>query len=256
MARFKIIGVVLLILFIILMLAVWFWMKQIIIFDETKIPTDLITSQFIDLDRVYAISKFRSGAGHDFSRGAVKDETCRSMKHYFNNGSPGRSKSTPDQPNIKIYAPFDGKITSIKTEHTGVQVHILSNKYPYTARIFHIDLLPGFKSGSELKSGQWIGIIGPKDGTDFSIEGHTLSLGTVYLSYFQSMTVSVFEPFAKMGYQKEDFIISKEYRDAHPFRCGGTQTNPLNKSSETFQHEQNRSWQEDFIFLKEDPLPR
>lgn len=256
MAKLKIIGTILLLLIFILILAVWFWMKPIINFDETKIPADLITSQFIDLDRVYAISKFRSGAGHDFSQRAVNGETCRSMKHYFNYGSPGRSKPTLDQPNIKIYAPFDGKITAISTEHTGVQVRISSNKYPYSARIFHIDLLPEFKSGSQVKSGQWIGTIGPKDGTDFSMEGRTLSLGTVYLSYFQAMTDRVFEPFAKMGYKKEDFIISREYRDAHPFRCGGVQTNSLNKSSETFQHEQNRGWQEDFIFLKEDPFPR
>src|SRR5437868_305990 len=71
------------------------------LFNANKVPK-IVTANFIDLDRVYAISRYRSGAGHDYS---VNGETCRSMKHYFNighntvNGRPARTKPTPGHPN-------------------------------------------------------------------------------------------------------------------------------------------------------------
>lgn len=236
--------------------------KPLINFDPTKIPHDLITSSFIDFDRVYAISQFRSGAGHDYSNGSWNGETCRSMKHYFNmthssvNNRPVRSLPTENDPNIRIYAPFDGRITVADPEHIGTQVHISSDKYPsYRVRIFHMDLLDGYKVGSKVTAGEQIGIIGPKDGTDFSVEATTITLGAVYLSYFETMTDQVFEPYSKMGFKREDFVISKEYRDAQPFLCGGVQTNSLNKEKETFQHSKNRDSTQDFVFFKADPYP-
>ena len=51
--------------------------------DEKNVPK-FITADFIDLSGVTSISKFRSGAGHDYSD---SDEKCRSMKHYFQPGS-------------------------------------------------------------------------------------------------------------------------------------------------------------------------
>ncbi|MBI2019863.1 peptidoglycan DD-metalloendopeptidase family protein [Candidatus Daviesbacteria bacterium] len=259
----KQVGLVLMVIIGIVIAIGLYIFRPIINFDESKIPKDLVTSPFLDFDRIYAISKFRSGAGHDYSHGAINGETCRSMKHYFNMSRsqdpqthrPIRSQPTEGEPNIKIYAPFDGKITSASAEHIGTQVHISSDKYPYYIRIFHMDLLPEFKSGSKVRSGEWIGTIGPKDGTDFAVEANTLQ-GTVYLSYFEVMTDQVFEQFKNLGFKREDFIISKEYRDAHPFRCGGVQTNPLNKTEETFQHEKNRGWMEDYIFVREDPYPQ
>lgn len=240
---------------------VWLLMRPILFFNQSQIPNDLITSQFMDLDRVYMISSFRSGAGHDFSSG-VTGETCRSMKHYFNTSKfntspPYRSQPTADEPNIKIYAPFDGKITDLKPSHTGIEVTMFSNKYPsYRVRIFHVDPLSDLKAGSKVKSGQWIATIGPKDGTDFSVEAFSMFNGVILLSYFEVMTDEVFKPYQDMGFKREDFIISKEYRDTHPFKCGGIQTHPLNKAKETFQHEKNRSWTEDYIYLRADPYPQ
>lgn len=45
---------------------------------DIKNPPKFIQADFVELDKVYVISKFRSGVGHDFSLG---DEKCRSMKH-------------------------------------------------------------------------------------------------------------------------------------------------------------------------------
>ncbi len=50
--------------------------------------------------------------------------------------------------------------------------------------------------------------------------------------------------------------MSKEYRDEHPFTCGGKQTNSVNKASETFQHSNGRSWTEDYVYIREDPYPQ
>lgn len=259
----KIVGLAVLGLLICFFIFAWSVMRPALRFDEADIPRDLISAQFIDPDRIYAVSIFRSGAGHDYSDSAWDGETCRSMKHYFNSthsqntfGNPVRSQPTQTEQNIKIYAPFDGRITSASPEHIGTQVHIRSAKYPsYYARIFHMDLLPGFEVGSAVKSGEWIGTIGPRDGTDFALEVNVLPFKTAYISYFAAMSGEVFAPFAKMGYERKDFIISREYRDAHPFQCGaGANYNNLNKQSETFNHSRNRDWSQDFIFLRPDPF--
>lgn len=261
----KIAGILLLVIGVGAVASIWYMMRPIVFFNESEIPRDLITSQFIDFDRVYMVSKFRSGAGHDFSSG-VQGETCRSMKHYFNTSKfntsqnsqgPYRSQPTATEQNIKIYAPVDGRIVEIDDTHTGVGVKISPDTHSsFLVSIDHIDLLPEFKFGTHLKSGQWIATIGPRDGVDFSIETMTLNKGNILLSYFEVMTDEVFKPYKDLGFEREDFIISKEYRDAHPFICGGIQTNSLNKADETFQHAKERSWTEDYIYLREDPYPQ
>src|SRR5687767_2314823 len=106
----KIIGLLVLVVVVGGIAFMWYIMRPMLSFDESRIPRDLITASFIDVDRVYMVSKFRSAAGHDFSSG-VKDETCRSMKHYFNTSkfhntadpkNPYRSQPTANEPNIKI----------------------------------------------------------------------------------------------------------------------------------------------------------
>ncbi len=256
----KIIGLVTLGILVAFGAFIWNWQRPIIFFDESKIPKNLVTSMPVEFERIYKISKFRSEAGHDYSN-TWNGETCRSMKHYINDGRnmdqvtrmPIRSFPTADQPNIKIFAPFDGTITDISSEQTpiGKQVHVRSNLYPdYFGRLFHIDLLPEFnKVGVKVASGQQIGTIGPKDGTDFSIEANILFKGPVLLSLFDEMTDAAFIPFANMGFKREDFIISREYRDAHPLKCGGGHNN------EGFLRDQSYDFNSDFIFLKEDPFP-
>src|SRR3954470_16470755 len=82
-------------------------------YSPDRPPLGLVTSNIIDLDRVFDISKFRSGAGHDYSYASGED--CRSMKHYFGHAhtygadrKPTRSQATATDPAINIYAPFDG----------------------------------------------------------------------------------------------------------------------------------------------------
>ena len=205
-------------------------MNPLTSFDASKIPT--ITANPIDADKVFAVSQFRSSAGHDYSYGAWDGETCRSMKHYFNfgqnqvNNMPVRSTPGPGESNINIYAPFDGKITENQQERTpiGTQVHIASAKDShYYVKLFHIDLLPSLKVGSKVTSGQLVGTIGPKDGTDVAYEANYKLGKTIYLSVFDYMTPEAFAPYAKLGHKAGDFVLSRADADAKGYKCNGEQ---------------------------------
>lgn len=201
--------------------------RPLLRYDPARPPVGLVTSNIIDLDRVFDISKFRSGAGHDYSYDS--DESCRSMKHYFGHahtysvdGKPTRTQATAAEPNINIYAPFDGLvINSGGGGAPGNDIHIMSLQHPqFYMRFFHVDALSSIHLGSYVKSGQPVATIGPKDGMDVSIEANSiLAPHGVMISMFQVMTDQAFAPYATLGYRRDDFIISREYRDAHPLQC-------------------------------------
>ena len=121
---------------------------------------NIMSAEFTDLSMIEEISKFRSGAGHDFSNfnvdlpeecdvnigdyfATVTDEPESSMKHYFLPYDDFRG----DMVTVPVYAPFDGEITRVSYEQSesGLQNHrveITSKDHPeYTAVIFHIDLV-------------------------------------------------------------------------------------------------------------------
>jgi hypothetical protein len=199
-------------------------------FDPAGVPK--ITANPVEANQVFSVSQFRSGSGHDYSYGAWDGETCRSMKHYFNysqnnvNNQPVRSQPGPGESNIMIYAPFDSTIKSITAEHTpiGKQVRLVSAKnQAYYVRLFHIDLLPGLKVGSKVSSGQQIGTIGPKDGTDVSYEANYRFGKTIYLSIFDYMTPAAFAPYADLGKKPSDFVLSRQQADQNHYSCNGEQ---------------------------------
>lgn len=218
--------------------------------DPNNLPK-FIEHDFIDLSQVYSISKFRSGEGHDFSGGG---ESCRSMKHYFNpqmsaedqqyrsqnNGIP---KPPDGQTDIDIFSPVAGKITKITEEQTpiGKQVYIQPDDNPdFTIRLFHIYLTDGIGSGAKVSAGQKIGVIGGSQGTDIAIEaGH----GN-YISYFQVMSDGLFTAYQARGAaSREDFIITKEYRDTNPLQCNGEQF----VESVSYQSNQNNFYLSGYI---------
>lgn len=204
-----------------------------------------IQADFIDLDRIVAISKFRSNSGHDFSKGT--GETCRSMKHYFNvqvtaEGERLRNQNNgfppgPDGKNdIKIYSPVDGKITQIKADQMslGEQIYIQPDlNSDYTIRLFHIYKLDGVTKGKKVKAGEHIGNIGQYQNTDIAVESKQ---GLV--SYFEVMPDTIFAKYQALGVKnRNELIITKEYRDAHPLQCNGEQfavNYDNNQTSENF----------------------
>lgn len=191
-------------------------------------PPQFIQADFIGLDKIYSISKFRSGSGHDFSKGS--GETCRSMKHYFNvqitqegeqlrqqnNGLPPPPDGNTD---IPIYSPVDGRIAEIGRERMlGNQIYIQPDSYPsIRIRLFHIYELEKIKKGVRVVAGEQIGVIGQHQNTDIAI-----TQGRNYISYFEVMPDSIFDKYQDKGAKsREEFIISKEYRDANPLQCNG-----------------------------------
>ena len=199
--------------------------------DENDLPR-FIQSDFIDLDKIYSISKFRSGSGHDFSDNT---ETCRSMKHYFNTQSTSEGEEERNENNgfpkpptqskaIDIFSPVDGKIVKIEEDQTSVgkQVYIVPDKATnFKVRLFHIYLLPGIDKGSKIKAGQKIGEIGIYQNTDIAVEIRT-GMSRKFASYFQVMPDEVFAKYQARGVKSRDqFIFTKEKRDANPLSCNG-----------------------------------
>lgn len=198
-----------------------------------------VTANFIDLSKIYSISKFRSGAGHDFSGGG---EICRSMKHYIkpqpdaaadlymqqHQGFPAQPDGKTD---IDIYAPFDGTITQIDEEvhPVGKQIYMIPDKASaFTVRLFHVYPVPGITAGvlgiggTHVKAGQKIGVIAAHSDTDISVQIGNMPWNDSYVSVFDVMTDSVFSAYQSRGVtSKSDLIISKQYRDEHPLKCVG-----------------------------------
>lgn len=211
----------------------WFVKRPMLVaaVDENYLPK-FIQADFIDLDKIASISKFRSASGHDFSS---HGETCRSMKHYF---SPPAKSGYPLDKNgqlvlppppdpataIPIYSPVDGWIISISEEHTpiGKQFSIRpSSDSNYNIRLFHVYPENGIHAGSKVKAGQRIGSIGENQGTDIAVEVTTLK-GPQFVSYFQVMPDTVFANYQKHGIaNRQTVIISQAERDANPLQCTG-----------------------------------
>ncbi len=203
-------------------------------------PPKFIQADFIDLSKIYSISKYRSGEGHDFSGNG---ETCRSMKHYFTpqedpSVKPTRvidGHSVPPEPDgkhdIDIFSPVDGIITDITAERlpVGEQIYIEpTSAKDFTIRLFHIYKVDGIKKGLSVKAGQKIGVISGYSATDISVEGGKGQ----YVSYFQVMPDTIFAEYQKRGATtRDDFIISRAYRDAHPIPC-----NSDDKSDQAFHY--------------------
>lgn len=216
-------------------------------------PPQFIQADFIDLSKIYSISKFRSGEGHDFSGNG---ETCRSMKHYFTpqidvtikpqKAADGRT--IPPQPDgthdIDIFSPVDGEITDITPERlpVGEQIYIKpTNAKDFTIRLFHIYKVDGIKKGVTVKAGQKIGVISKYSATDISVEGGRYQ----FVSYFQVMPDGIFAEYQKRGAKsRDDFIFSRAYRDAHPIPC-----NQDDKGDQAFYYPANYDHEADDFHL-------
>jgi hypothetical protein len=188
--------------------------------DADGIP-EFVTEDVMDLDNISQISKFRSGAGHDFSDDF---ESCRSMKHYF---IPGVDKSL-----IEIFSPINGTVIGITDEWEGsawkgTMVSIASEDYPaFHITIFHIELIHPLNVGDEVTAGQELG--SPVDGDSVTIADTAVGVNTPggykLVSYFEVMTDTLFSSYNYPGLSsREDVIISEADRDADPLTCNGEQ---------------------------------
>ncbi len=134
--------------------------------DATLHP-ELVTAHVTNLDMIFELSKFRSGAGHDFTYmresltaetqavidsidnffATVQSEPESSMKHYY---SPyaHHKQDHGDNTTIPVYAPFPGMITRVTEEIREADSSIVNKRVEitasentnYTAVLFHLNL--------------------------------------------------------------------------------------------------------------------
>lgn len=190
------------------------WLGDTYDVDKNGIPK-FAGVDYIELGKIYRISKFRSGIGHDYSDNF---ESCRSMKHYFD------PKSDVDWSTIKIFSPVKGTVSKIHQEWAGgTQVKIKSEEYPaFYFIIFHVNLTNPLNVGYVITAGQQLGThIGSQTWSDIAVDVNTPS-GWKLVSYFDVMSDSVFQGYQARGLSsRSDSIISREERDADPLTCSG-----------------------------------
>jgi hypothetical protein len=180
-----------------------------------------IGKDYIDLDRIRMITRFRSGIGHDYSDDFEK---CRTMKHYYMpfGGQPGEEHSF-SWTEVGIYSPVRGTVTQNVEEWAGTQVWIRSQTYPgITVIIAHIALARTLNVGDEVAEGERLGHhIGDQTMSDIMV-GIKTPEGWKLVSYFDVMTESLFELYKDRGVSSRSvMMISKEERDADPLTCDG-----------------------------------
>lgn len=182
--------------------------------DKQGIPK-FVGFNYIELEKIYRISKYRSSVGHDYSDAF---EHCRSMKHYF------EPKAAIDWSLVKIYSPVSGKITRIDPEWAGAKIEIEATDYPaFRFSVFHVNLIAILKLGDPVTAGQLLGThIGTQTLSDISVIVNDPTHQGRMVSYFEVLTDGVFIDYINRGIQtRADLIISKAKRDANPLTCNG-----------------------------------
>ena len=178
------------------------------------IPLRFINVDYIVLDKIDRISKFRSGFGHDYRDDA---ESCRSMKHYY------QPLSNVSWSSVKIFSPVSGTIVRTFEEWAGTQLWIQPFSQPsFTIIIFHIALQKPLILGDTVIAGVQLGNhIGSQTMSDIAI-GFSNQNKWQLLSYFDVMSDSLFKRYTARGVtSRSDLIITKEARDADPLNCKG-----------------------------------
>lgn len=224
-----------------------------------------INTDFVELDKIECIKRFRSGFGADSSD---IFEDCRSMSNSFYAFSEYRIEKE-----LKIFSPINGTIIGIhqievnasgtwqvEEEDLLTIIWIQSYEKPaFQIRLGYLDIRDmGFEYVTSLSAGQHIGYgsmnyIGRITGAPPSL-GVSISVNTPYgvqkVSYFDVITDDVFQNYKNRGAtSRDDFIISKGERDSHPLNC--TYDPNTGKSATTWIYEKGDI--PNFVYLGRNP---
>ena len=189
---------------------------------------------WIELDKIGGMSRFRSGIGHDFSHLDVYEEwSCRSMKHYYFMRSSDNLTNVFSPVNAEVIELIgEGKGDEANTRITGqsvglsnVQVRMRVTDSDYTAFVvilFHVDLGVLLRVGDTISAGQLLGKKSEQvNGLDIAIYADTPQ-GKRLVSYFDVINDNVFQEYVNRGVvSREMMIISKKQRDANLLSCTG-----------------------------------
>ena len=152
--------------------------------EEQGIPR-FVKTDYIELEKIYRISKFRSSVGHDYSDSF---ESCRSMKHYF---MPWENINWAT---VKIYSPVSGTVKKVDQELEGIQLHIEFDEYPaFRFKIFHINMAKQYKAGDKVAEGEQLGTqFSSNTYSDIAVSVREGAFKERLVSYFDVMTDNLF----------------------------------------------------------------
>lgn len=198
-------------------------------------PPPKITANFVELEKIEKISKYRSCAGHT-TVPQDKKEMRRNMKHYF-----WVKKEYLGSNTVKIFSPYDGFVSVIRKDpEEGLEGEIwISPKdmfviLPPIGRwmfsVQHINVREDLRQGSEVKAGELIGyaaVASENRGTFDVVYGkgsfvpknidNWMGPFVDLDSVFNQMNGEVFGEYQQRGISsKEDLIISSQTRDQDP----------------------------------------
>lgn len=202
--------------------------------DDEGIPK-FIDTDFIELNKIEYITRFRSGEGTVVPD---NDEKCRLLYHgyipfYKNMNEYG----------VKIFSPIDGKITDFINmwvsgdisykevrDDSYVWLIIQSSEYPaIDVHVFGVDIRNmNLKYGMNVSKGQHIGYMTNKYAfnllyvpmVNILVKINKCPGESEIVSYFDVMTDDLFQHYNDRGATSRDqFIVTKEERDAAPLKC-------------------------------------
>lgn len=217
-------------------------------YNERLEPPELVTN-FVDLNIVKQITKYRSCAGHATIPQDGR-ELKRNMKHYFRLYPENKKENF-----VELFAPYDGHIALILDEEIWVAPEKKSwlNLFPINQWMFsviHIKPKEGLKIGTKVKAGELIGygtfLKYPEFDPSFDIVYGTISIPPRKIdnwsspygnldSIFNHMSKEVLAEYKQKFVTPENIIISKEERDSDPcvYRDKGPYFAPKNGSGES-----------------------
>lgn len=223
-------------------------------------PPKFIEADFIDLSKVYSFSKFRSGIGHSTDD---SEEKCRSLRHIYGGQESGKYKNAeekwksirfqPDAANsIDIYSPVNGRVVDLSGRRydnengVGQTIVIKPDNAPgYKVRMDSIFLDADIKLLMKLKAGQKIGVVCTSCPAEIYVY-YSYIKGERAVSYISALSDKVFAGYQARGLKnREDAIISREFRDAHPFTC----EDPTNRTSTILNHPEMGDITTSFVIL-------
>jgi hypothetical protein len=235
--------------------------------NDREHPPQFIEADFIDLSKVYTISKYRSGMGHSTDDSVEK---CRSLRHIYggqNDADLGTAEDKwekirfePDAQNsIDIYAPVTGMIVDLSPRRyetkqgIGQTIVIKPDKAAgYKVRMDSIFLNQNLKPLQRVKAGQKIGVVCTHCPAEIYVYYSTLK-GERSISYIMALPDQIFAAYQARGLMKrEDAVISREYRDAHPFTCA----DPKDQTSEILDHPEMHDLTSSMVILSGYNLPK
>lgn len=229
--------------------------------SEDNLPK-FIKANVLDPALVTSVSKFRSGAGHS---NPGWPETCRSMKHYVTVYDPSKSvKDLGTDPNnsvrsqtpgvkyaIDIYSPVDGRLSKSGTGEGDDQLNIsVDGQRGFSIRLEHVHLNSDIgKFNAKVSAGQKIATVWNNQNFDLSVYYHYIK-GDELFSYFEVLPDNLFSAWQTVGATSPDeFIFTKEYRDAHPLACDNSRKGTPNFIDSKGNITENWT-QENFVTLK------